>query len=210
MSTLADLQAEIADDLDRTDLTSQIASEITKAIRHYQRTRFYFNETRDETFTTVAAQASYGVDDAAFLPKIIEIDQMFVEDGGEPFELDQISPIEWQALTASGSATGRPDSWVYYNQKYCLYPIPNKAYTIRPMCHIMVDAPASDTEEDNEWMNEAFDLIRARVCAMLGLRKLRDSELVQLHQAAELSELNRIIAETASKVGTGFVTPTDF
>jgi len=210
MSTLADLKAEIADDLDRTDLTDQIEREITRAIIYYQGIRFYFNETRDVTFPTVAAQKLYTVADAAEIPNFYEIDQICVENGDEKTDLDPIFPREWELLTGDSGGSSKPISWAYFDRSIGLYPIPDAAYTVRLIGHIKKAAPEDDTEEDNVWMVEAFDLIRARVCATLALKKLRDSTLFQAHSAAEGVELQRLLAETAGRVGTGYVIPSDF
>lgn len=210
MSTLAELKAEIADDLDRTDLTDQIEREISKAIRFYQSKRFYFNETRDVTFSTVAAQALYGVDDAPEIPQFFEIDQICAEDGTQKYELDEISPKVWEVATGSGGTSAKPISWAYFDQSIGLYPIPDGAVTIRLIGHIKKAEPEDDTEEDNVWMVEAFDLIRAHVCATLALKKLRDSTLFQAQTTAVGMELSRLLSETAGKVGAGFVTPSQF
>lgn len=210
MTTLALLKAEIADDLDRSDLATQIATEITKAIRHYQRTRFYFNETRDETFSTVADQEIYSSSDDAAIPKFIEIDQIVLIDGTQPTELAYIDPKEWEMLTASGTATGKPGCWTYFNMSIGLHPIPDDAYTIRPVGHIMKDEPATDSEAGNIWMTDAFDLLRARVCAQISIRKTRDMEFYQMQKQVESDELARLNSETTSRISTGFVTPTEF
>lgn len=210
MTTLTLLKAEIADDLDRTDLTAAIASEITRAIRHYQATRFYFNESRDETFATVANQKLYSSSDDTAIPKFIEVDQIYLLDGTEPVELEQIDPREWEILTASGTDTGLPECWCYYDQKIGFYPIPDAAYTVRILGQFMKAGPASDGEANNVWMTEAFDLLRARVCGQLALRKLRDADLLQTQKAAEADELARLNRETASRLATGFVVPTEF
>lgn len=210
MTTLALLKSEIADDLDRTDLTTAIASEITKAIRHYQATRFYFNESRDETFATVASQKLYSSSDDAAIPKFVETDQVVLMDGTEPTELEQVDPKDWEILTASGTSTGKPDSWCTFDQKIGLYPIPDAVYTVRVIGQFMKAGPATDGETGNVWMTEAFDLLRARVCAQLALKKLRDDVMIQTQKAAEADELSRLDRETTSRVGTGFVTPTEF
>ena len=56
MTILSVMQARIADDLARPDITNQIADAINDAIAHYQSTRFYFTETRTASFSTVAGQ----------------------------------------------------------------------------------------------------------------------------------------------------------
>lgn len=214
MTTLALLKQDIADDLDKNlsdaAYAAIIASAVNAAIRHYQRTRFYFNETRDETFVTVADQKLYAKADDATIPKFIEIDQIVLMDGTEPYELCQITPKEWEMLTASGSSTGRPDSYCYFNESFGLYPIPDAAYTVRPIGHIMKDAPAADDEANNVWMIEAYELLRARCVTQIAQRRLRDAELAGMHGPVEMDELSRLNGETTSRIATGFVTPTEF
>lgn len=56
---LSDLQTRIADELSRTDLTSQIALEITSAIQFYQNEQLWFNENIMVTLTTINGQRDY-------------------------------------------------------------------------------------------------------------------------------------------------------
>lgn len=209
MTTLALLKAEIADDLERSDLTTEIAAEIPRAIRHYQTRRFWFNESRDETFSTVSGQRLYSSSDDAAIPKFITLDQVTLLYGTSLEDLERIQPREWEGLVANG-ATGRPTCWTYFNRQIGLYVIPDAAYTVRLIGHIMLDAPASDSETGNLWMTEAFDLLRARVCAMLYLRKLRRPDLAQGHRLVEEDELKRMHIESASRIGTGYIIPTEF
>ena len=44
MATLGEIHDRIADDLNRTDLTSQIILAINRAIQHYETRRFWFTE----------------------------------------------------------------------------------------------------------------------------------------------------------------------
>jgi hypothetical protein len=245
MTTLATLKAEIADDLDRTDLTTAIASEITKAITFYQDTRFYFNETRDCVIATAADQRLYADEDVEgivyrvvldadgeivedengdivifaedsdvtstgdALADFIEIDQVILE-GSEAYELDEMSPKEWELLTASGDNTNKPTHWCYYGGAIGLYPIPDAQYAVRFIGHVKKAAPAADATANNVWMIHAFDLIRSRVCARLALRKIRDTELAAIHTAMEVDEKRRLLSESAAKTGTGFIVPTEF
>ncbi len=56
---LSDLETRIADEISRTDLTSQIALEINSAIRFYQNKRFWFNSNVLVTLTTIQGQRDY-------------------------------------------------------------------------------------------------------------------------------------------------------
>lgn len=56
---LSDMETVIADELSRTDLSTQIAREITNAITFYQNKRFWFNENTQIQLTTIAGQRDY-------------------------------------------------------------------------------------------------------------------------------------------------------
>lgn len=210
MSDLATLKAEIADDLDRTDLTASIAASITKAIRYFQAQRFYFNVTRDKTFATVASQSVYSSSDDADIPEFIEFDAIHVTNGGRRTPLVPIDIERWEYLTDNSAASGEPYSYAYYNMQLHLYPVPDQAYTVRMLGHYKVSAPASDAEANNVWMTEAYNLIRSRVCADLAVRKIRDVDLARMMIQAETLEMSRLMGETNKRGRLGEIVPTQF
>jgi hypothetical protein len=210
MSTLTLLKAEIADDLARDDLTTAIANSISKAIRYYQPKHYYFNETRDKTFTTVADQTWYTVSDDADIPLFTDIDFMHITIGTTRYTLEHRDIEIFELLTDGNASSGQPYNYTYYNKSIGLFVPPDDAYTVRFVGAFMTPEPATDGETDNPWMVEAYDLIRSRATADIAGRKLRDMTLMQINKAMENDELNRIEAETASRVKTDRVTPTDF
>lgn len=210
MSTLTALKAEIADDFDRSDLTTAIANAISRAIRYFQATRFYFNVTRDKTFVTVADQSVYTTADDADIPEFIEFDQIHVTVSGQRDELTPIDITEWERLTDGSAATGEPYAYAYYNMQLHLYPIPDQVYTVRMLGHFKAAEPATDGEADNVWMVEAFDLIRARATGDIALNKLRDTGKAQTAMAAEELQMSRLMRETNKRTRSGELTPTQF
>lgn len=212
MTTLATLKAQIADDLDRSDgsIDSQIATEITNAIRHYQRHRFYFNETRDVTFSTVASQTAYDSTDAAAIPYAVRIDQAHITVSGQRHELTRRDFYELETLYDTTAASGEPYEYAYYDQQVWLYPIPNAVYTVRLLGLFRIDGPASDSEAGNPWMTEAFELIRCRAKVYLAAHKLYDQQLAATMQAAEEDALRLLRKDTALRLGTGSIVPTRF
>lgn len=56
---LTDLQANISDELSRSDLSVQIGREITNSILFYQNKRFWFNSNSMVTLTTISGQREY-------------------------------------------------------------------------------------------------------------------------------------------------------
>lgn len=179
MTTKTLLKATIADDLARSDLTTQIGEAIDTAIKHYQNTRFYFNEVRTVTFDTVAGQSTYTSSDSANIPKFVQLDQVFLVESTTIWELDRRDPIDMEYyLPASGASSGRPMSYAYFEQSFRFWPVPDAAYTIRPMGVIKKDVPATDDEASNVWMTQAYELIRCRAKAYLAIHTQADMELL--------------------------------
>lgn len=177
MTTMTVMKARIADELARSDLTSQIAFAITDAISAYEDERFYFNESRAITVTTVADQEFYDSDDAAALGTVNKIDYVMVYSGDQPFTLTAMTPAEMEAASTNGTSTGQPWSWCWYVNSLRLYPVPDAAYTVRIGAAVNVAAPATDGEANNPWMTKAERLIRSRAKLELALHVLKDQDL---------------------------------
>src|SRR6186713_2871695 len=119
--TFLDLQNQIAEDLTRSDLTSDIKSKIGDAIDNYETSRFYFNVTRSKTFATVAGQSAYGAAALAEIPDIIGLDTLFLFDGGRPIELDKYEADEFEWLQGSMTGAGRPCAYSYIDSQIMLW-----------------------------------------------------------------------------------------
>jgi len=211
MTTLADLKSRIADDLARTDLTSQIADEITSAINFYKNKRFYFNETRSSTFATTSGQARYTSSDDADIPLFFDLDDVFLEDtDSQTHRLSAYGIAEMERLQDNSASTGQPYAYLYHEQTFTLYPVPDAAYTVRPIGAIEKAAPASDGEANNVWMTEAFELLRCRAKRYLAAHVLRDIEMAQVMGAAENEALMELQRRNMSRMRTGTIHGTQF
>lgn len=163
MTTLSTLKSQIADDLARSDLTSQIADAITNAIEHFQRQPFFFQESRTDTFTTTADQSTYDSDDDSSIPLWVKFDSVWLEDSNsETYWLTRNSASQLEPLLDNSAASGRPYNYAYFGNAFRFYPIPDGTYTVRPVGIIKKAAPATDDETGNYWMNDARELIRCR------------------------------------------------
>lgn len=219
MTTLGTLKSRIADDLARDDLATQIANSIEDAIEFYRTKRFYFNETRDETFATVASQALYDSDDDAAIPLFFDIDDVFlVDSSSQNRRLRKDDPQELEYLSDTSASTGEPTRWAWFDRSIRLYPIPNAAYTIRPVGAIEKASPASDSEANNVWMTEAFELLRRYAKGMLYLHVIGDPDKAALMLGPELDGLGgacggaiRMLRTSGSRRrGLGTLTATQF
>lgn len=210
MSTLAIMKARVADELARSDLTSQIAYAITDAIERYQQDRFWFNESRDVTFPTVASQEYYTSSDNANIPNLYAIDYVVTTVGSNVHELKQLDPGEIELLSDNGTQTGEPYAYAYFQKKIRLYPVPNAVYTIRVAGHVKVAAPASDSEADNVWMTDAERLIRSRAKYELAVHVLKDAEMAVAMTGAVTEAYDLLKGRTNRQVGTGEVATVQF
>lgn len=179
MTTLAIMKARIADELARDDLTSQIAYAITDSITAYEDERFFFNESRANTFATVALQEFYTSSDAAFIASIIKFDYVRLFVGDQPYALTAYMPEMMEDLSTNGTSTGIPWAYCWYNNAIRLYPVPEDVRTVRVGAVVKVAAPASDAEASNAWMTHGERLIRSRAKLELALHVLKDSDLAQ-------------------------------
>lgn len=204
MSTLAQMRSRIADDLDRSDLSSQIDKAINRAIKYYQGRRFWFNETTG-TFTTVADQRTYGSADG--LPSdIVEID--FLKIALTSLD-DPITPrtYSWiENIDLGNNLTGEPTDYALYQEKVYLYPIPDATYTITVSYQQSYSELSSDSDT-NDWTTEAEDLIEARARWWLYTRVIQDREMAADAKAEEREALKMLVQRTEKMLMKGTLTP---
>lgn len=125
--TLGDLKTRIADELARSDLTSQIALAITQAIEEACTHRFWFMETRGLTLPVTSGNASYVSDD---ISNLIEIDRLVLTVSDQRRTLRLMSDDEIDSLNDGTAPTGEPYAYSRYGDQLRLYPTPQQSYTV--------------------------------------------------------------------------------
>ena len=224
MTTKDALAARIADDLARSDLTTQIGNAIDDAIEHWKTTRFHFNETRAVTFTSVASQSIYTSSDSASIPLMFDVDTLYVtESGGTP---ELVGPNGKKQdfdhvhdLILTGGGTGKPYMWAWFDRSIYVYPVPDStSYTFRLTGAIEKAVPASGSEADNVWMTEAFALLRAHAKGLLYLHVIHNMEKAAMMLGPRLdarggaagAEYRKLRREATDKRGLGIISPSVF
>ena len=190
MSTFAILKARIADELARSDLTSNINSHVLDAIKHYERERFWWNEKRD-TASTVSGTQSYAMPDSAAEFPLIFADQLTITVNSNIYELPQLNHSELVRRTANASHTGHPSHWSYFQDAVWLYPIPNGVYTLT-LLYVGQLAALSADADTNAWVVTAEELIRSRAKHTLYRHVIRDREMADQMMLAERDALNNL------------------
>lgn len=166
--TRAAMKVRIANEINRGDLAPEIDAAIGDAIDYWSGERYFFNETRDTTFQTVAAQDSYGINEFNDILNVIKIDYVHCIVSGQIFKVYQRRPETIElSIQNSGLSIGIPAEYSFYNQALRLYPVPGDVYDIRVAYQRAMPQPATDTETGNVWMTGAERLIRSQAKAEL-------------------------------------------
>lgn len=202
MSTYGDMKARIADELSRTDLSSQIASEIQSAIFYYQDDRFYFDQRRDVTFNTVASQEFYSNSDITNFNLLIDLDAVTVTVNGNRFNVKPWPYPDLEMISVTTTTLGEPNYYAIYAQQMRLYPIPQQVYSVRLSGVFSLAAPVLDADS-NAWTNDAEELIRARAKKKINLNYIKDTEQATIDQTSETEAYNGLINRTAKYLSTG-------
>lgn len=199
MAALDDLKSRIADEIDRTDATTQIARAITTACAAYKTTRLGFNESSG-SFNTVASTAVYTTALASPLPDdIVQLDTARITVNSARYLLRAVTWQEIDGWDTSATHTGRPTFYAWHAEQLRLYPTPDDAYT--------VDLSYLGTVEEETWATRAEALIRCRAKRELYTHFLFDPQMASLMSQAEQSELSTLKREAFYKQGSGFVVP---
>lgn len=131
MATWGQMKARIANEIARSDLTSEIAEAMKSAVRFYRYTeRFWFGEYRS-TFSTVAAQEWYTDAQTSYsLMYLAGDDSLTITENNIPQPLRKISFEEMEALSVGSTTQGIPTHYCFYRQQLRLYPVPDAVYTL--------------------------------------------------------------------------------
>jgi hypothetical protein len=210
MTTLADIEARIASDLTRSDLTSQIANAVSDAIDFYQRSRFWFNVSRLQTFSTVPGQQAYTASDLAIIPAIIRVDALFILQSGTTttYPLDRFEPADFEVISITMGG-GKPTAFTCIDQQILLWPVPNDTYTMRPHCHYKLPVLVNPTDT-NAWVTDAEELIRSHAKLLLYTDVLDDEEGMQRMQAKIPALVDALRYETSARCSNGQIQGTEF
>jgi hypothetical protein len=198
------MRSRIEDDLDRTDLSTQITKAINRAIEYYESERFWFSE-KVGTFVTIANQSNYGTADGA-PSDIAEIDYVEITLSGKEYPLTDRS-YTYIKDRIGADVTGEPSDFAYYQEKFYFYPIPNAVRTIT-ISYQQKYAELSADGDTNDFTTDAEDLIEARARWWIYSRIIKDQEQANIAKAEEADALQNLRIKTEKL--TGVITSTSF
>lgn len=203
MSDLYTLRSNIADNLNRSNMSARINRAINRAIENYLSTRFWFNE-KIATFDTIADVRAYNENNG--LPNdILEIDVAKVNVSGGEIILDRRT-FQYVEEVDRNSFTGNPMIYAWYAGSLYLYPIPNDEYTAT-ISYKKSYSELSLDEDTNDFCVYAKDLIENRAKWDIYTHYLKDPEMAQVSGAAEQDALQKLYMRTGQLLTPNEVMP---
>jgi len=196
MGTLADLKAQILDEIGDGVSVRQIGQHITRAIEQVASERFWFNQGRVTTVTVS------GVDTCALPAGLRRDDLVQILVGGTYYPLVKRSKAELDDMLLGDANTDQPTDYALVGSVLQLYPTPNAVYTIAATGIYDGAALATDTAS-NAWTTEGADLIVARAKVSLARDILKNADIMAAANNAVADALYRLRADTIRRVNTG-------
>ena len=208
MATYGDLKARIADEIVRTDLTTQIQNAILTSILEFDRERWYFNESAYNV-STVAGQRDYTSTNITNTLQIDAVKMTIV--AGTVYDLQPRSYEEIEVLTAGTAVDqGQPTFYTYFNQQISLFPVPDSSsYVFRVMCAKKLTELAADTDS-NAWTNDAEPMVRARAKWHLYTHVIKDAAQAAAQNDTFLQNYTALRALTTDRGTRGRLKATRF
>jgi len=195
MSTFGDLKTLVAQDLSRSDLTSQISAAVLSSIQDHSVERFYFNETRDFSISlTTGSSGIYAITPTSTIQEFIKIDWIRVQIGSQWTRLDRIDSDNMEEFK-SATTTGQPSWWTYVADRLSFYPEPGSTYSARIAGHVRLVALSADADT-NAWTNAAKDLIRYSALKRVLAFPVRNAEAALGAATMEAQQLDTLRRET--------------
>lgn len=188
MPTYLDIQNRIATDLlNRNNLNAQIKNGIQTAIRHYQRTGYWFNET--STILTLTVFQEQLATPSDFLC----LQELMVTQNSASIQLIPAS-FDFIRRLNINNTPGLPTRFCEYGENFCVANIPDSAYPVP--CYYIQQLPALSADTDtNGWLSAAEDLIVYAAAKYVWAGVIRNmsaaNAIAQMETGAAL-ELSRI------------------
>lgn len=210
MTTRSDIEAQIADDLARSDLSSQITAAVNTAIRSYRFERLGFNEAYRVTATLSTSADTMAL--TGLSVRLRKIDRLrIVRAAGDYLDLYH-RDYDWIMSRQDVRVLCQPAEYAIYNNAIHFDSMADQNYTlyldgIKELGNTSASYSAADA---SAWFNDARELIRHRAKRELYANVLKDMELAAVAGAAEKEALNTIKSELNQQISTGFIRPTEF
>jgi hypothetical protein len=200
----SDMQAAIAGELARTDLTTETQREINNAITFYGNKAFWFNEATMAEITTVQGQRHYPL--PANFASVLDVLSTL---GNYTYRLEPkteqyLDQVDW----GNDFWTGYPTDYSCWNGQIRLFPPPQGGLAVQVKGTVLLSPqPLANGADSNAWLTSAEELIRTRAVRQLYGRYIRDPEQYTLYTQLEKEALSNLHEKNVGQTGVGRLRP---
>lgn len=200
-TTFGLMQADIASDLSRSTLTTQIKKAINRAVTFYQREPWWFNEGQATT-PTVAGQELYALPTDFRTPQRLTL----YDPAAGTTDVLAPKPNEWLDQNYPTVVQARPSSWSILTNELRLKNIPDAVYTLTLTYWKSYVALSADADT-NDMINEAEDLIRFRAEWDVWANTIRNTNNATVALAQAKEQFGLVRRQSAKIKRTGLIQP---
>ena len=198
------MKARIQNELNRGNLTDEIANSVISALRYYKRHSFRFNFSR--TTTTLTTDIEY----YGLPTDFIEAYTMVLTSGDELDLMDERSYFWIEEHKDWANYKSRPYVFAIQADEMRFYPTPDKdTYTVTMTYKYELDEPTADTDT-SAWFVDGEELIRTHAKVDLlenvirGQESFQEAEYLRRREQDILTQLRREYKRSQS---SGKLTP---
>lgn len=206
MSTRYQLEQQIIDDIDRTDLNSQVSTAVDTAIRFHEHDRFWFNTVSKVTATLSSSTAFIPFTD---LPhRFLEIDRMRLIRGGSYYPDITKRGRDWLFDRQDIIVYTEPCEFAVYADKLEFDNYANQSWPILIDGLVSLGNTASNTYSVSSsvaWFGAARDMIRAGAKKDLFLHVIKDPDQAVAMGVVEKGVKDILKSKTNQVASTGRV-----
>lgn len=207
-TTLATMQSNIASYLKRSDLSTQVALGINRAIQYYASGEHFLFQETSAVFNTIIGQLTYGAADGV-PTDVLSIDNLNIQQSTTVNY--PLTPRTLRYITERNVANikGVPSDFAFYAGSFLIYPNPDKVYPLT-LSYIKNYADLVNGSDNNDFTNNVPDLIEARAIWWIYERILRNDTAAAAAKQDELDLYVNSMAATQAKVTSRHLRPTKF
>lgn len=210
-ATRSIVEAEIADDLQRNDLATQITKAVDTAIRAYEEERFFFNEA-DKVSVTLSSSVCF-IAQSALPVRFSKLDRVRVVKSATFYDELCKRDCAWIMAQQDIITSGQPYEYCVYSERLQFDNYADINYTLILDGIKSLSGNASDTFSASSgvaWFNQGRELVRHRAKREIYMHVLKDANLAAMAKLAEQEAFDTLKGKTNARVATGIIRASDF
>lgn len=191
MATFGDLKDEIASELNRDDLDTQIGYACLDALRSLMTYKTPFNSSVDTSLSTTASSNVMALPSNAFAVKSITLDI-----GSYHQSLESWSYSDIVQESTDDSFTGQPTAYAVFNGQIYFDVAADAVYSAVVSFWETFALPSADSDM-SAWITSAYTCVKHKTKAQLYASTLFDLDTANVFEGMADKELRRIQAQLA-------------